>query len=92
MPDKAAVFIDGGYFKKVRENFGDPKTDFLRLSDDLCKRCSCERFRTYIYDCAPFQSTHLRPKSAQKLKSSTDSSTQSNECRLSNSGWENCNG
>jgi len=54
--DKAAVFIDGGYFKKVRENFGDPKVDFLRVSEDLCKRCSCERFRTYIYDCAPYQS------------------------------------
>jgi len=54
--DKAAVFIDGGYFKKVRENFGDPKVDFLRLSEDLCKRCSCERFRTYFYDCPPFQS------------------------------------
>jgi uncharacterized LabA/DUF88 family protein len=53
--DKAAVFIDGGYLSKVLKNvFGEPAIDFLKLSDLMCG--NCERFRTYYYNCMPYQS------------------------------------
>lgn len=56
MADKAAVFIDGGYFAKVRTQLGfDTRNlDYCRLSDNLC--VGCERFRTYYYDCMPYRS------------------------------------
>ncbi len=53
--DKAAVFIDGGYLSKVLKNvFGESAIDFLKLSDLVCG--GCERFRTYYYNCMPYQS------------------------------------
>lgn len=64
MSDKAAVFIDGGYIQKVAEAFADdsnpayrliPKIDFKTLSDVLCPPSKAERFRTYYYDCPPYQ-------------------------------------
>jgi hypothetical protein len=36
MVDKAAVFIDGGYFAKVREKLGMYDVDFCKFSDLLC--------------------------------------------------------
>ena len=51
----AAVFIDGGYFAALlRDYFNEVRVDFLRLSDMLCS--GFERFRTYYYDCMPYQS------------------------------------
>lgn len=49
-----AVFIDGGYIRKVLKAFGGPRVCYHKLSD----RCSGgdERLRTYYYDCAPYQS------------------------------------
>ncbi|MCS6769693.1 MAG: NYN domain-containing protein [Candidatus Caldarchaeum sp.] len=67
--EKAAVFIDGGYLEKLlkhyfaekridpaanREVMVEPRIDFLRLSELLCK--GYERFRTYYYNCMPYQS------------------------------------
>jgi len=54
MADKADVFIDGGYFAKVRQNLGVYKVDFARFSDYLCG--NIERLFTFYYDCPPFQS------------------------------------
>ena len=54
--DKAAVFIDGGYLAKVLKDFGEPKIDFLRMSDFFCEKAGAERFRTYYYFCMPYQS------------------------------------
>lgn len=52
--DRAAVFIDIGYFGKVLKYcFGEPRINFERYSDLLCK--GRERLRSYVYDCAPFQ-------------------------------------
>ncbi len=52
--DRAAVFIDGGYWQKILKNrFASPKIDLVALSDALCG--SQERLRTYFYDCLPFQ-------------------------------------
>ena len=55
MTDKADVFIDGGYFAKVRENLGVYDVDFEKFSDILCG--SLERLFTFYYDCPPFQSS-----------------------------------
>ncbi len=54
MPDKAAVFIDGGYFAKVRQNLDVYDVDFCKFSDLLCG--NYERHFTFYYDAPPFQS------------------------------------
>jgi uncharacterized LabA/DUF88 family protein len=46
-----ALLIDGAYFRKVLRNFGEPRVDFLKLSDAMGQ--GDERLRTYYYDCAP---------------------------------------
>lgn len=52
--ERAAVFIDGGYWQKILKNrFGSPKIDLVAFSDALCG--TQERLRTYFYDCLPFQ-------------------------------------
>lgn len=65
MTDKVGVFVDGGYLQKITEAFADksnptvtvlPQIDFGKLSDVLCPPSKGERFRTYYYDCPPFQS------------------------------------
>ncbi|MDH7508615.1 MAG: NYN domain-containing protein [Methanomassiliicoccales archaeon] len=51
-----AVFIDNGYFSKVlKQDFGQPRIDYERFSDILCG--DDDRFRTYVYDCPPYQSS-----------------------------------
>ena len=54
MTDKAAVFIDGGYFAKVRQNLNVYDVDFCKFSDLLCDKY--ERLFTFYYDAPPFQS------------------------------------
>jgi uncharacterized LabA/DUF88 family protein len=56
MVDKAAVFIDGGYFAKVREALGIYDVDFCKFSDLLCELSKKERLFTFYYDAPPFQS------------------------------------
>lgn len=54
--EKAAVFIDGGYFSKVQKYvFPTSNIDFEKFSDDLCKEQGCERLRSYYYSCMPYQ-------------------------------------
>lgn len=67
--DKAAVFIDQGYFSRILEFYGLQKTselpdgsadfenrlDYTKFSEELCTLNSCERFRTYVYDSLPYQ-------------------------------------
>jgi len=55
MTDKVDVFIDGGYFAKVREALGVYKVDFAKFSNLLCG--NMERLFTFYYDCPPFQSS-----------------------------------
>ncbi|MCJ7431056.1 NYN domain-containing protein [Candidatus Bathyarchaeota archaeon] len=64
MIDKADVFIDGGYFAKVRQNLGVYKVDFAKFSDLLCG--SMERLFTFYYDCPPFQSNP--PTEEEKIR------------------------
>jgi uncharacterized LabA/DUF88 family protein len=55
--DKAIVFIDGGYYAKVRRNvFNDAPIKLDKFSELLCSKHNCERVRTYFYDCMPYQS------------------------------------
>lgn len=53
--DRAAVFLDGGYFMKVlKVAFREPDLDYEKFSDGICE--GDERLRTYYYDCMPYQS------------------------------------
>jgi len=55
LSDKAAVFIDGGFVSAVlKKYFQEIPLDYLAFSEELCG--SYERFRTYYYTCAPYQS------------------------------------
>ena len=62
--DKAAVFIDGGFFAKVLDDMGKPRIDFERLSDIMCE--GNRRLRTYYYDCLPYQSDHPTPEERER--------------------------
>lgn len=68
--DKAAVFIDGGFFGKVLDDMDKPRIDFEKLSDILCE--GNRRLRTYYYDCLPYQSdpptTEERERYSRKSK------------------------
>jgi len=50
-----AVFIDGGYARKVFEEFGNPRISYFKFSEYVAK--GDERLRTYYYDCAPYVSS-----------------------------------
>jgi len=53
--DKAAVFVDGGYFSRIlKDEYGEAAIDFHVLSEKLCQ--GCDRLRTYYYNCMPYQS------------------------------------
>jgi uncharacterized LabA/DUF88 family protein len=52
--ERAAVFIDAGYLNKVLKNyFGEPPIDYLKLSEQICKDLGLIRLRTYFYQCMP---------------------------------------
>lgn len=65
MKDKAAVFIDGGYFAKVREQLDIYRVDFAKFSDILCGEL--ERVWTFYYDCPPHQSSVPTPEEKRKV-------------------------
>jgi uncharacterized LabA/DUF88 family protein len=65
--EKAAVFIDGGYFAKVLKLvFPASSIDFEKFTDELCKEQGCERMRSYYYSCMPYQDSP--PTSAQSVR------------------------
>ena len=51
--EKCAVFIDGGYFNRVLEQFGKPDIDYAKLCEEICKELNLNRLRTYFYYCMP---------------------------------------
>jgi uncharacterized LabA/DUF88 family protein len=57
--DRYAVFIDGGYAKKVFEQFGNPRISYLKFSEHIAR--NQERLRTYYYDCPPYVSSPPTP-------------------------------
>ncbi len=55
----AAVFVDGEYFRKIREKeFPNTYPDISKLGSELCERIGVEveLLRTYYYDAMPFKS------------------------------------
>jgi uncharacterized LabA/DUF88 family protein len=72
MPDKAAVFIDGGYLDHVLNFFHRPSIDYQKFSDELCRRSGgFARFRTYYYHCAPHQGDPPTPDEVQRYSAWT---------------------
>ncbi len=59
-----AVFIDGGYARKVLNQFDNPKVSYLKFSECVANRQ--ERLRTYYYDCAPYTSSPPTPDEKTK--------------------------
>lgn len=66
MADKADVFIDGGYFAKVRENLGVYSISIGKFSDLLCAESGMQRLFTFYYDCPPFQGNP--PTEGERIK------------------------
>jgi len=58
--NRAVVFIDNGYLSKIlKKYFKEPNIDYSVFSDNICGEC--ERLRTYVYDCMPYQSNPPTP-------------------------------
>ena len=52
MPDRSALFVDGGYLSRVLDQeFGRRRINFQSLSQELASET--ELFRTYHYNCLP---------------------------------------
>jgi uncharacterized LabA/DUF88 family protein len=64
--DKYAVFIDGGYARKVLKEFNNPRICYYKFSTNVAK--DDQRLRTYYYDCAPYMSAS--PTDEEKIKKS----------------------
>ena len=56
------VFIDGGYARKISDNFNNVRVSYTKFSDLVAN--GQERLRTYYYDCPPFVSS--RPSQPEK--------------------------
>ncbi len=67
---RAAVFIDGGYLAVLlREEFGEPRIAFDKLSDILMAP-EYERLRTYFYYCMPYQSNPPTTEEKERYRKS----------------------
>jgi len=64
--NRAVVLIDNGYLSKVVKNqFDGANIDYELFSNNICG--DCERLRTYIYDCKPYQSHPPTPGEKQRV-------------------------
>jgi len=61
-----ALFIDGGYFRKVLREFQEPRISYLKLSQAVAGRE--ERLRTYYYDCPPFVGRRPSPDDKERQR------------------------
>lgn len=69
MPNRAAVFIDGAYLDNVlRHEFSFARLDFSELAQHMCGN-GADLFRTYYYDCLPYQSQHPTDEERRLLAS-----------------------
>ncbi|MCK4326983.1 MAG: NYN domain-containing protein [Candidatus Diapherotrites archaeon] len=64
--ERIGVFIDNAYFEKACRNLGVPRVDYLQFSEELCRKQGGKRFRTYVYDCMPFQSNPPTEKERER--------------------------
>ncbi|MGH7411495.1 MAG: NYN domain-containing protein [Candidatus Methylomirabilis sp.] len=51
---QAAVFVDGAYLARILKDLGEPRIDFALLTRWAAE--GYDLFRTYYYDCLPYQS------------------------------------
>lgn len=57
MPERSALFIDGGYLDAIlRDNFNGEHIDYQRLAQQLSLAAGFPLLRTYYYTCEPWQS------------------------------------
>ncbi len=63
---RIAIFIDGGYIKKILESFDRPRIDYELLSKEISE--DGDLLRTYYYDCPPYVSS--RPTEEEKKRQS----------------------
>ncbi|MBN2210516.1 MAG: NYN domain-containing protein [Sedimentisphaerales bacterium] len=61
-----AIFIDGGYFRKILEKADFAKICYLKLSDKVAQ--NEERLRTYYYDCPPWVSSNPQDKEKEQQR------------------------
>ena len=66
---RIAIFIDGGYIKKVLESYNRPRIRYETLSKELSE--GYDLLRTYYYDCPPYISPQATDKEKQ-LQSNFD--------------------
>jgi len=53
--NRAGIFIDHGYLQKLLEEYGKRHMNYLDFCEKVCGE-EVTRFRTYLYDCMPYQS------------------------------------
>ncbi|MBI4393328.1 MAG: hypothetical protein HY556_05970 [Euryarchaeota archaeon] len=63
---KAAVLIDGGYYEKVRLEFGRPQLDLVAMSEEFA--APAERLRTYYYDALPWVGDPPDPRDLKRRR------------------------
>lgn len=63
--EKAGVFVDGGYLTTVLKNWGAPRVDYHNLVRWTCSEEVL--FRTYYYDCLPYQSAEPTPEERKRV-------------------------
>lgn len=54
MEKQCAIFIDAGYVNKACKTMNF-RIDYLKFSDYLASKIGCYRFKTFYYDCPPYQ-------------------------------------
>lgn len=70
--ERVAIFIDNGYFKKIQDAL-KIHVDYFKFSEEIVGNPQeCNRFRTYVYDCPPYQSNPPTDEQS-KMKSGFDS-------------------
>jgi len=63
--ERVAIFIDNAYFKIVQQQEAIP-VDYEKFCDEIIDSTDqSSRFRTYVYDCPPYQSN---PPTAEEMK------------------------
>ncbi len=73
MSEEVAVLIDNGYLKEVcKQIFGNilPKINYLKLSEEICKKIDKKRYRTYFYDRLPGKARILQRKNPKDIQKS----------------------
>jgi len=54
--ERVAIFVDGGYVKRVlRDYFGGKDINHGKFSDLICDILQLKRLRTYYYNCMPIK-------------------------------------